>query len=338
MFLLRSSRKYANLIKVSFTNGLSDMRHAVVTSRSAALRALFPWAFSVQKILHAVRRGPFLGKHLFIGSDYGGDHKGSNYNTYAFLLVDDRPLQWLSTQRRLRAAYFTDTRRMSFKRLGDPQRQAALVPFLQAAHDLPGHLVVFVVHKSIRLHPTRKNDPDSAWDMFNLSANWKRLSLVDAIRKAHFFALLVSQWSSPFMGVTWISDEDEFVANDKRLDDAQQIAARLSSLYLPHTLREFAMNTTKVDGPGLELEDLVAVADLTAGMLAELSSALAKGTSWSDLNGRHALQMETLQSKSELIADWFWHSDATLVRTCIVIDKVDARSRVFKLDMLDANI
>jgi hypothetical protein len=103
---------------------------------------------------------------------------------------------------------------------------------------------------------------------------------------------------------------------------------------LPHTLGEFAMNTTKVDGPGLEFEDLVAIPDLTAGMLAELSSALAKGASWSDLNGRHALQMGIVQLKSELIADWFWHSDARLARTCIVIDKVDTRSRVFKLDML----
>jgi hypothetical protein len=324
------------LIKFSSANGLPDMRHAVVTSRSAALRALFPWGFSVQKILHAVRRGPFSGGHLFIGSDYGGDHKNSSYNTYAFLLVDDRPSQWLSTQRRVRDTYFTDARRMSFKRLSDPQRQAALVPFLRAAHDLPGHLVVFVVHKSVRLHPTRGDNPDWARDMFALSANWKLPSLEDAIRKAHFFALLVSQWSNPFMDVTWISDEDEFVANERRLDDAQQIAARLSSLYLPHTLREFAMNTTKVDGPGLELEDLVAVPDLTAGMLAELSSALAKGTSWSDLSGRHALQMDVVQDKSELIADWFWHSDAKLARTCIVIDKVDARSRVFKLDMLSS--
>jgi hypothetical protein len=207
------------------------MRHAVITSRSAALRSLFPWCFSVQKILHAVRRRPFVGRHLFIGSDYGGDHKDSSYKTYAFLLVDDKPSQWLSAQRRIRATHFTDGRRMSFKRLGDPQRQAALVPFLQAAHDLPGHLVVFAIHKSVNLYPMNKDDPDWAGKVFALSANWKRPSLDDAIRKSHLFALLVSQWSKPLMDVTWISDEDEFVANDKRLDDSQHCGSAFIVLF-----------------------------------------------------------------------------------------------------------
>src|SRR5581483_5687011 len=122
------------------------MRHAVVTPRSAAMRRLFPWGFSIQKILYAVRREPFAGRHLLVGSDYGGDHKKSRYNTYAFLVVGDRPSRWLSLQREIRQRHFTDSRRISFKRLSDPQRRAALVPFLQAAHELPGHLVAFVVH------------------------------------------------------------------------------------------------------------------------------------------------------------------------------------------------
>jgi hypothetical protein len=311
------------------------MRHAVVTPRSVALRALFPWGFSVQKILYAERPVPFSGGHLFVGSDYGGDHKRSSYKTYAFLIVPDKPSsQWLSMQRLIRAEYLKDARRMSFKRLDDPQRQAALVPFLQAAHDLPGHLVVFVVHKSVHLYPREKKGRDWARDIFALSASWKHLSLDDAVRKSHFFALLVGQWSRPLMDVTWISDEDEFVANDMRLDDSQQIAARLSSLYLPHTMRKFAMNTTRTDGPDLEFEDLVSIPDLAAGTLAELSSTLARGVSWSDLSARHELQMDAVQPKTELIADWFWRSNAKLGRTCIVIDRVEARSRVFKLDML----
>jgi hypothetical protein len=156
------------------------MRHAVVTERSAALRAIFPWGFSTQKILHAVRPSPFTGRHLFVGSDYGGDHKRSNYITYAFMTADDTPSEWISLQKALRTRYLTDGRRMSFKRLGDPQRQAALPLFLQAADSLNGHLVVFVVHKSIRLHPA--DDLRRLRELFALSANWNHGALEQAIR------------------------------------------------------------------------------------------------------------------------------------------------------------
>jgi hypothetical protein len=311
----------------------ADMRHAVVTERSAALRAIFPWGFSTQKILHAVRPSPFTGGHLFVGSDYGGDHKRSSYKTYAFVVADDTPSEWMSLQKAVRTRYLTDGRRMSFKRLGDPQRQAALIPFLRAADSLSGHLIAFVVHKSIRLHPS--DDLKRLRELFALSANWNHGALEQAIRKAHFFALIVSQWTKPLMDVTWISDQDEFVANEKRLDDAQRIAAQLSSLYLPHTLREFAMNTTAIDDSSREYEDLIAISDLSAGTLAELSSTLGQGTSWSDLSGRHELRQDGVQLKSSIITDWFWEANSTLRRTCIVIDKVGKQSRIFKLDMLN---
>jgi hypothetical protein len=122
------------------------------------------------------------------------------------------------------------------------------------------------------------------------------------------------------MDVTWISDQDEFVDNEQRLDDAQKIAARISTLYLQHTLRVFAMNTTQIDGPGREYEDLVAIPDLAAGMLSELS--------------RNLLEDGAIQIKSDVISDWFWHEGANLHRTCIVLDKVADKSRVFKLDRL----
>lgn len=318
-----------------FTNlAQLDRRHLLLTPRNIALRRTFPWAYSVQKILHAVRPVQFPGTHLFVGSDYGGDHKASKYKTYAFVVVNDAPSPWLSMQRRIRAYYLENARRMSFKRLGDPQRQEALVPFLQAADTLNGHLVVFAVHKSVHLHPCKKEDIQQWKQLFELSANWNHRAFEAAFRKTHFFSLLVGQWSRPSMDVTWISDQDEFVANEARLDDAQRLAARLSTLYLPHSLRVFAMNTTKVDGPQLEFEDLLAIPDLAAGMLSELSSALAKGISWSDIDGRKPLYDGDIQPKSELLVDWFWHADASLRRTCIVIDKIGIKTRVFKLDQL----
>ena len=223
---------------------------------------------------------------------------------------------------------------MSFKRLGDPMRQAALVPFLEAADTLEGQLVVFAVHKSVRLYPT-KNEHLNEWKShLGLRANWSAKAFEDAFLKAHLFSLLLAQWAWPKNDITWISDQDESVANARRLEDVHQLAARLTSLYVQHSMGVFAMNTTDVDGLGRELEDLVAVSDLAAGMVSEVSSQLSKGTTWSDLHQPKELYDGDVQYKSELLTDWFWYRDAKLGRTCIILDKVKNKMRVFKLDYL----
>jgi hypothetical protein len=45
--------------------------------------------------------------------------------------------------------------------------------------------------------------------------------------------------------------------------------------------------------------------DLAAGMLSELSSKLAKGASWSDINSNKVLYGGDIQPKSELLIYWF---------------------------------
>ena len=312
----------------------SDDRHLILTPKNILLRSTFPWAFSIQKILHAARSRPFHGKHLFVGSDFGGNHKGAKYKTYAFLVVNDQPSPWLQKQKIIRDKYLTDSRRMSFKRLSDPIRQRALVPFLQAADTLNGHLVVFAVHKSVRLHPHRRKDVNAWRDLFKFSGKWNHRSLEDAMRKAHLFSLIVSQWSKPFMDVTWITDQDEFVANDARLDDVQKIAARFSSLYLPHTLREFAMNTAIVDDSRRYYEDLLSIPDLAAGLWSELLNHISKVPTWSDVNSNTELEDDLLQSKTDLLLDWYSFEKADLQRTCIIIDNINGKGRVFKLDPL----
>lgn len=316
---------------ISMSGQIADMRHLALSPQNLVLRRIFPWAFSVQKILHADRSIPFSSDHLFVGSDYSGDHKGCRFATYAYLIVDGRPASWITKQREIRARYLPNSRRMSFKRLGDPARLAALPPLLAAADTLNGHLVVLAVHKSVRLHPSRKSDVHAWNELLQLSGKWNHRALEAALRKAHFFSLIVAQWTRPAMDVTWISDQDESVANFARLDDSQKLAARLSTLYLPHKMHEFAMNTTEVDGPGREFEDLLAIPDLAAGMIAELSTALSKHPIWLDTDSENVLHEGEIKAKSELLADWFWNKGSKLRRTCIVMDRVGTKSRVFRL-------
>ncbi len=163
---------------------------------------------------------------------------------------------------------------MSYKRLGDPKRQVALDAFLSAAAQLDGHLVAIAVDKKKKWLSTQFNSSEETREMLGLKCAWHPLALEDMIRKIQIVAILLSLWSKPGTNVTWITDQDAFVANDKRHDDALTAVARMTSLYNSHPKGVFRLNTTDQDEDSRDYEDLCAIPDLAAGMIADVTMRL----------------------------------------------------------------
>ena len=120
------------------------------------------------------------------------------------------------------------------------------------------------------------------------------------------------------MHISWMTDEDDIVANPGRLEDAHQFAARLAGLYLKHPLGEFMMNTPAVVGNDTGFEDYLAIPDLAAGMVGEVLAV--SRPRWSD-NPPSLPEGCHLSRKSDTIADWFWHNDGSLKKSCILIQR-----------------
>jgi hypothetical protein len=198
------------------------------------------------------------------------------------------------------------------------------------------HIVGLIVTKDFTNISWRAAYSDDMPAQFGLSGKWDQSSFEAMFRTAHMFAVFLSLWSRPRMNVTWITDEDEIVANDNRLDDTHQIAARLFSRYVPHKMGVFAMNSTTIDESDRFFEDFVSISDLAAGMLSEVANKLSE-------NGRiPAQQMEKEASvftdKTSVISDWFWSPHSTLHKTCILIDRFDKqRFRTQKITMHYSN-
>jgi len=207
---------------------------------------------------------------------------------------------------------------MSFKNLNDIHRRRALVPFLEATEFLEGHIVAVAVTKRLSRMSTGTQTMDLWKRLHGLQAKWDPKAFEQMIRIAHFFSMFLAAWSSSGMHVSWLTDDDSIVANPGRLDDAHQLAARLSGLYVPHQLGEFMMNTVSVDTQNRAFEDFVAILDLAAGMVAEvLSGAPVDGA----FGGPGSGSQPELSDKSEIIADWFGHSTGRLKKSCILIDR-----------------
>ena len=282
------------------------------------------------RYLLQMRDAPFGGSHLMFGSDYSGDHGTSEFRVYSFIVADEEGSpDWPPRCRAVRDAHLTEGRRMAFKNMNDGQRRRALIPFLEAAECLDGHVVVVAVTKKL-VHLSASASAKRAWDgIHGLQASWDLKTFEQMTRVAHFFSMLLGVWSSPGMDVTWITDEDSVVANPRRLDDMHQFAASISGLYVPHRLGTFAMNTASYETDTLGFEDFVAIPDLAAGMISEVLMLRHINEM-----GRSRFGSEGLSDKADVIADWFWHRLGSLKKTCIKIDAAEGKPGQFGIGEL----
>lgn len=305
----------------------------LLTPQNIQVRRLWGWGHSIQKIVGSSEPKPRESQQLLIASDYGGEHPAATHLVYCYLVVRSRGNRWLAAAQSARAI-LGDSRTMSYKRLGDHTRQNALVPFLTAAANLDAHLVAIAVDKKKKWLSTAPDFADDLRRSFGLKSTWNPRALEAMMRKVHFVAILTSIWSYPYGNVTWITDQDQFVANDVRHDDALQAVARMSSLYLPHPMGTFRLNTTGQDLETHDYEDLCAIPDLAAGMLSEISTRLAKEGNWE--NRLRRLNSD-LPLKADIIADWFWDENMLLRKTLITIDVEGKQYGVRKVSATQEN-
>jgi hypothetical protein len=295
-------------------------------------RRLWPWGHSVQKFVSAGEPRLRPSHHLMIASDYGGEHSKSTHLIYCYLVVRGGGREWFSAIRSARQRLLSDGRTMAYKRLDDPQRQKALFEFLVAAANIDGHLVAVAVDKRKKWLSTVPGADEVLRRGWGLKASWKPAALESMIRKVHFPAILISLWASPMANVTWITDEDEFVSNDNRHDDALLAAARMSSIYATRPMGIFRLNTTAQDPEAKDYEDLCAIPDLAAGMLSEVATRLSNDAVWED-EFRRVLRA-AMPQKAEIIANWFWDRTTILRKTLISIDVEGNRYGIRKVWMM----
>ena len=174
------------------------------------------------------------GQTLTMIADFGGQHKGQHFDTYAFLVCDhERNSRWIEDQRYFRQTIMPNRRRMAFKAMNDKYRRQALVPFLELADHIEGWLVLFAVSK---IGGSLFEELEKSGDVEQLLRDWRPKVRERLLRIMHFSGFLLSGLSSPNQDVLWIIDEDEVAANARQLTQLTKIFGRVVSNSTSHDL------------------------------------------------------------------------------------------------------
>jgi len=257
---------------------------------------------------------------LFIGSDYGGEHSGAKYDTFAFLMADIAECAaWQNIRKQIRSDKRLGRRRMAFKNMNDTVRARAFPDFFESANGIHGILTVFAIHKrSGSLFGSGERLNPATLDFEPL----RTLSVPigeKLIRVVSLLGLLIAGFSAPGQDVLWATDEDAIAANACRVRHLVDALAIVSSNLLNHDLRHLRVATAEQDMGDLSLEDLLAIPDAAAGGLSDaLSNMFAEGA---PPVGFEFLPSSTASAKAQRVLDWFADNTQPLRRMCVIIDQ-----------------
>jgi hypothetical protein len=263
-----------------------------------------------------------LGPTLIIASDYGGQHKGSSHEAFSFLLADLQFCwRWDEYRREIRTTRSVQNRRMSYKALNDQRRQEALPAFLAAADVIPGVLATVLINKSFMqaLRVTSDERPQLPEGI----ARWPARVITKMTFVAHLGALFIAGLSREGQNILWMTDNDDFVANDERVIELTPLFAQVISQYSQRAMGHFRLGTMKCDNGDLLIEDLASLPDLAGGALCEIPMrGLLPKESPIQLPLRGHLPIKAIT-----IIKWLSEIGHALRRVTFVVDHGDSRAR-----------
>lgn len=271
---------------------------------------------------------------ILAGSDYGGQHPSSQYESLAFVIADAMKLRsWDEARMRCRKAHLPDGRRMSFKSLNDKLRVAALPEFLSAADLVPGLLLVVLFDKQIGSIFAADEDQPEAAEEFKSLFEWPTRTQERMLRVCHVMALVLAGLSRELQNVLWVTDEDEIAANVERHTLFTRVFGNIASHYLEHQLGHLRVATTASDTGRRDLEDFVAIADLAAGAICHNLNAYG-ATGLSSVPGLVVPPPPGSPPKVDKLLDWFSNDATPLRRLVLSVDAVP-NSRKLKVRHLE---
>jgi hypothetical protein len=204
---------------------------------------------------------------------------------------------------------------MQFKKLNkDKVRMAVLPDFLQAANDINGIAVTFLIHRSIGTLFDFEAGENAATVLASEGyGEWKPDVAEKLLRIVHFQGLFSAALTNPDHRYLWITDRDAITETPDKLARLGEIAGNVINHYCPWKFRAFGYGTEMTDEKTHPVNDLLSIPDLIAGAALE----------YSDSEENYGRGAEQVQPKSDIILRWAADNSTPLRRLFIKIYPTD---------------
>jgi hypothetical protein len=245
-------------------------------------------------------------------TDYGGDHKSSDYYTYSvFVCALGSRAHFEKRMKELRKLHALGLGKIEYKDFARGQVKRILPHYFETlSYCMPGLLFTVGISKKIRTLFSE----NSAAGLQDVAGKLHELGFGDrgkkgaekTLRVAHIVALAMALLVEDGQKVLWYCDRDEIVATPelfKQLTDLTrtQLYGHRSNLSL--SLFGTAIEFEEKSISPLNLVDLLSVADVSAGTVAELMTRYARK------------RMNEATKKPGLAESLQWHGANSLIGT-----------------------
>ena len=261
-------------------------------------------------------------KTILFGADYSGEDGKAPYVVYSLLMTSiEAWASWEPNRLQVRRDHFSDSRRMSFKKLSDKQRAQALLPILTAADSLNGLVFSLAINKKCPSVFAASPPLDLENPQFAAYRKWKPSVLDKAFLVLHLSGLLLAGLAEAGQDLLWFTDEDSIAANDQRVIELTQLFAWITSFYLTFDMGHCRCGTSRCDNGTLQIEDFLAIPDLVAGALSEQLAVNVNGPPMPP--GVFWLHRGDFSEKTRRITWWFSDAGQALKRLVCVVDPTE---------------
>jgi hypothetical protein len=261
------------------------------------------------------------GKEILVACDFGGQHRSSNYHSYAFLLANiSEGAEWNGHRKKLRAEILGDYRRISFKGFRNSGGIQVLERFLEVSNYLPGLLIVFVVDKQLGRLISSKPKSNEFPELVYIERKWNKKSFDKLSLVGHIGSLLIGGLCGAGQDILWVTDQDEIAPNPEKHDHAGWVLWYYLNKYAPQLTGKLVFVTTEADLGKRWLEDAVSIADVAAGGFADALTQMHSeiGTILEEV----AVPINNkFKKKTFAVLNWLGGSNYPLSKLCVIIEK-----------------
>lgn len=218
---------------------------------------------------------------IAVMSDFGGEHKEAQFNTYSFLLMAYNKVGPFEAKvRELRAKYdlLDPYSEFAFKDLSFGPRSRALPGFLHLIDNfIHGAVVTVAIDKNVGTVFGKSKKEAHAVIEKQLTAmdlgKWKGATAEKMLRVCHAIAVFTALTTQGKQRLLWYCDDDAINedSRERRFEHTQKIFASVLGMYCQH---EFEILGFGKSFPGKShLDDLLSIPDLAAGVVQDLLQA-----------------------------------------------------------------